>query len=182
MEIINKQLCEVSYEMSKIVDYKPTSRFAGHKYLSLVLKPVNQNILATAVLGSRSTYTKNFFPLVVNGQVDAGCEKALIDAFNAKGLPQINVGRAVVEIPPTYMKSSATKAFVMDSNGKPRIYTTVQMVVLLDENGNSLEDENTVRNNVDRMRAQRIQQGTWAPAAAAHPEPAVLDDTEPALP
>lgn len=166
MEIIQKALCKVDYEYSKIVVYPATSKFAGHRYLELTLRPKEPNIFMLCGFEDKYTYHKKFFPRIVNNTIDVEAEKMLCDAFHAKQLPDIYVGQAVISIPPTYMKVAGNLDFVKDSTGQNIVYTTIKIVVLLNENGSLMEDENDLSRRADTIRAARIKEGVWAPAPA----------------
>lgn len=177
LQIIQKEMCTVDYSRSAFKQYPATSKFAGHGYLALVLLPKTMDVLTACELGSRAVYNKNFFPsLNADGTINATHEAALKAAFDGKALPDVFVGRAIVPIPPTNMRNTAGQ-FVLTSEGTPKVYTSIQIVVLLDKDGNSVQDENTITQQADRIRQTRIAAGAWSAVHTQTATPDVVDDS-----
>lgn len=165
-------VCKVDYERSEIREYS-NEKDAGHRYLHLVMIPVDLNLIQQAFMGNLSEYTINIFPKrKADMSIDDEFENALIDAFNNKQLQNTMVERIEVKIPPTFMTYTSGERkgqWIADSSGNSRVYNNVQMMCVMKKKADGEGYEPTIPINrleaqALRMRDQRIQSGVWASA------------------
>lgn len=167
--------CKINYESSEIREYQNDAD-KGHKYLSLILEPIEYSLLAQSKLGRNgSKISMVFYPQRdVDGNIDEVFENALIDAFNNKKLGEVYADRVEVEIPPTLMTySSDTKNhskgdWIMDGE-QPRIITSIKLATLTKMvKGEEVPilSQNELKSQAIAIRNYRIEQEEWYEVSA----------------
>lgn len=165
-------LCKVDYQRSSI---KQFSNDPTKSYLDLVFVPKQLNILAVTELGNNAEYRLQFFPQRdrTTNQVNEVHMNQLISAFNAKSFGDVMVERFDIAIKPCHFtytmdvpSAGITKgSIIMDATtGQPKVYSSVQITSLSKmENGVEvpLVATSVLESRANRLREQRIKDGTW---------------------
>lgn len=165
-------LCKVDYQRSSI---KQFSNDPTKSYLDLVFVPKQLSILAVTELGNNAEYRLQFFPQRdrTTNQINEVHMNQLIAAFNAKSFGDTLVERFEIPIKPCYFtytmdvpSAGITKgSIIMDATtGQPKVYSSVQITSLSKmENGVEvpLIATSVLESRANRLREQRIKDGTW---------------------
>lgn len=165
-------LCKVDYQRSSI---KQFSNDPTKSYLDLIFVPKQLNILAVTELGNNAEYRLQFFPQRdrTTNQINEVHMNQLIAAFNAKSFGDVMVERFNIAIKPCHFtytmdvpSAGITKgSIIMDATtGQPKVYSSVQITSLSKmENGVEvpLVATSVLESRANRLREQRIKDGTW---------------------
>ncbi|MBR5795666.1 MAG: hypothetical protein IKY26_05940 [Erysipelotrichaceae bacterium] len=133
------------------------------------------SILAVTELGNNAEYRLQFFPQRdrTTNQINEVHMNQLIAAFNAKSFGDTLVERFEIPIKPCYFtytmdvpSAGITKgSIIMDATtGQPKVYSSVQITSLSKmENGVEvpLIATSVLESRANRLREQRIKDGTW---------------------
>lgn len=179
-------LCKVDYQRSSI---KQFSNDPTKSYLDLVFVPKQLSILAVTELGNNAEYRLQFFPQRdrTTNQINEVHMNQLIAAFNAKSFGDVMVERFDIPIKPCYFtytidvpSAGITKgSIIMDATtGQPKVYSSVQITSLSKmENGVEvpLVAMSVLESRANRLREQRIKDGSWREIQQEQQHSAVLD-------
>lgn len=179
-------LCKIDYERSTI---KAFSNDATKFYLDLVFVPKTLNLLAQTELGSQAEYKLQFFPQRdrTTNVINEVHMKQLIDAFKARSFGDVMVERFEIAIKPCYFTYSTdvpqagiTKGSVIidQTTGQPKIYSSVSITSLskiVDGKEVPIVTQSVLEGRANRLREQRIKDGTWREIPSSNNDSAVMD-------
>lgn len=179
-------LCKVDYQRSSI---KQFSNDPTKSYLDLVFVPKQLNILAVAELGNNAEYRLQFFPQRdrTTNQINEAHMNQLITAFKNQAFGDTLVERFEIPIKPCYFtytldvpSAGITKgSIILDTTtGQPKVYSSVQITSLskmVDGKEVPLVAMSVLESRANRLREQRIKDGSWREIQQDPQHSAVLD-------
>lgn len=179
-------LCKVDYQRSSI---KQFSNDPTKSYLDLVFVPKQLSILAVTELGNNAEYRLQFFPQRdrATNQINEVHMNQLITAFRNQAFGDTLVERFEIPIKPCYFtytmdvpSAGITKgSIILDATtGQPKVYSSVQITSLskmIDGKEVPLVAMSILESRANRLREQRIKDGSWREIQQDSQQSAVLD-------